>query len=61
MGSARLGMDGGENVAPFIAGTTWSGRTLAYGCPHTPIGRFQTEARFVLEAQPDSFSRLCPT
>ena len=57
--SAALGMDSGEDVAPLIAGTTWSSRALSYRCPNAPIGRFKTEACFILEAQPDPLVRIC--
>ncbi|CAA9221257.1 MAG: hypothetical protein AVDCRST_MAG93-456, partial [uncultured Chloroflexia bacterium] len=61
VGGARLGMHRSENVAPLVPGTTWSGRTLADGCPDPTVGWLETEARLVLEAPPHPLIRLCLT
>ena len=53
-----VGMDGGEDVAPFVSGTAGCGRTLADGYPDPAVGRFKAKARFILEAQPDPLIRV---
>ena len=53
VGGARLGMYRSKDITPLVSNSARCGRTLADGSPDSAVGRLETEASFVLKAQPD--------